>query len=61
MDHFNVQNCERQWGRGEAKTLGSHTTDAQMISFGLDVYGAVRANALYGAGVRGWELQHRYG
>jgi hypothetical protein len=48
MDHFNVQNCARQWGEGEAKTLGSHTTDAEMISFGLEVSGAVRANAVYG-------------
>jgi len=47
-DRFNVQNCARQWGSGEAKTLGSHTTNAEMISVRLEVSGAVRANALYG-------------
>ena len=61
MGHFNVQNCARQWGRGEAKTFGSRTTDAKMISVGLEVFGAVRANAVYGEGVRGWGLQYRYG
>jgi hypothetical protein len=55
MDHFNVQNCARQWGRRKRKPL-----DAEMISFGLEVSGAVRANAVYGAGVRGWGLQHRH-
>jgi hypothetical protein len=60
-DHFNVQNCLRQWGSGEAKTLGLHTTNAEMISVRLEVSGAVRANAVYGGrGVRGWGLQHRY-
>jgi hypothetical protein len=61
VDHFNVQNCEWQWRRGEAINLRSHTKDPEMISVGLEVPGAVRASAVSGAGVRVWGLQRRYG
>jgi len=60
MDHFNVQNCARQWGGESENPWITHHGSRDDLRR-VEVSGAVRANDVYGTGVRDWGLQHRHG